>query len=168
MYIYAYHNMNNKTIYVGSSKHVVNRFQTHQKEDAWMQEVDSITVWGPYNDPDEGALCERALVSSLHPKYNTNLTNYHVDAPILHQKGIHFVSFSEMKKYFKHQPDASNRYTFYLRNVEIEALRLLSFYNGENISALANTILHQGIQEKADADGHSNIFEEARSRLASK
>ena len=168
MYIYAYHNNGNEVIYVGSTKHVVNRFQIHQKEDPWMQEVGTITIWGPYNAPDEGALCERALVSALRPRYNTNLTAYEIDAPILHQDGMHFSGLSDMKHYFKHLPDENNRYTFYLRNEVIEALRLLSFYNNENISELAGTLLFQGIQEQAVAIGHSNIFEEARTRLLKK
>lgn len=166
MYIYAYHNNGNEVIYVGSTKHVVNRFQIHQKKDPWMQEVGTITIWGPYNAPDEGALCERALVSALRPRYNTNLTTYDVDAPILHQEGIHFSCLSDMKHYFKHLPDESNRYTFYLRNEVIEALRLLSFYDNENISDLADTLLYQGIEERAAAIGHPNIFEEARTRLS--
>ena len=168
MYVYAYYNSENEVIYVGATKHVVNRFQTHQKEDPWMQEVDTITIWGPYNNPDEGALCERALVSTLHPRYNTNLTTYEVDAPILHQDGTHFSGLSDMKKYFKHLPDETNRYTFYLRNVVIEAMRLLSFYDNENISDLASTLLCQGIQESAAAIGHPDIFGEARSRLLRK
>ena len=168
MYVYAYHNTNNEVIYVGSSKHAVNRFQTHQKEDAWMQEVGAITVWGPYNDPNEGALCERALVSSLRPRYNTNLTTYKVDAPILRQDGVRFKNLAEMKKYFKNRPDESNRYTCYLRNDEIEALRLLSFYSNENISELASAILRKGIQETANTMGRPDVFEEARSRLLRK
>ena len=168
MYVYAYHNTNNEVIYVGSSKHAVNRFQTHQKEDVWMQEVGAITVWGPYNDPDEGALCERALVSSLRPRYNTNLTTYKVDAPILRQDGVRFKNLADMKKFFKNHPNESSRYTFCLPNDEIEALRLLSFYSDENISDLASALLRKGIQEMSAQLGHPDIFVEARGRLRKK
>ena len=165
MYVYAYYNNKNEVMYVGSSKHPVNRFQTHQKEDIWMQEVTSITIWGPYRDKDEGSLCERALVSALTPKYNINLTTYNVDAPILHEQGTHFSNLSDMKKHFKQQPDVPSRYTLYLQNVDVEALRLLSFYDNENISELAGNILRRGIQEMATTIGHPDIFGEARSRL---
>lgn len=168
MYVYAYHNTNNEVIYVGSSKNAVNRFQTHRKQDTWMTEVDAITIWGPYHDTDEGALCEKALVSALNPRYNTNLTTYSVDAPILHQEGLRFQSLSDMKKFFKNHPNESSRYTFCLPNDEIEALRLLSFYSDENISDLASAILRKGIQEMAAQLGHPNIFEEARGRLRKK
>ena len=100
--------------------------------------------------------------------YNTNLTTYDVDAPILHQEGIHFSGLSDIKHYFKHLPGESNHYTFYLCNEVIEALRLLSFYDNENISELAGSLLCQKIQERATTIGHPNIFEKARARFLRK
>ena len=75
---------------------------------------------------------------------------------------------TDMKKFFKNHPNESSRYTFYLPNDEIEALRLLSFYSDVNISDLAGEILRKGIQDMAARLGHPDIFEEARGRLRKK
>ena len=49
MYVYAYYNKNSEAIYVGSSQQTLIRFYQHKQDDDWMNQVNSISVWGPYD-----------------------------------------------------------------------------------------------------------------------
>lgn len=67
MYVYGYRNKNNEIIYVGSTQHMVERYQQHQHEDEWMSLVDSVTVWGPYSHTDRLLLREGSYRPPLSP-----------------------------------------------------------------------------------------------------
>lgn len=166
MYVYAYYNNNREVLYVGSTQHVLNRFQTHKKDDWWMDEVASIKIWGPYNY-DEGLVCEKVLISKLHPKYNKKIASgyYGKDAPILHHNGVWFENFDDAKEYFNRQPAELKRCTYYVLNEDDEALRWLCYYSGESISEMVREFLRKGILEKATKIGHPDIYEKARIRL---
>ena len=166
MYVYAYHTANYETLYVGSTRHMLNRFQQHRKESAWMEQVCSITVWGPY-EAAVGLLCEKVMVAKLQPPYNTNMADsfLHEDAPILHQEGITFDSYNAMKRYFHSLPSEPKRCTFYLPTEDYEALHILSHHSGEAISETMQTLLRSAILEKAAEINHPDIYTEARNRL---
>lgn len=166
MYIYAYYDAEGNLLYIGSTRHMLNRFQQHKKENKWMSQAVSIAMWGPYNQ-HEGLLCEKVLIAQNNPLYNTNMAdNYrYEDAPILYQKPITFENYDAMAQHFSKEPGALKRCTFYLLNEDDEALRWLSFYSGETISELVRTLLRKAILEKAKGIDHPNIYEEVRSHL---
>lgn len=169
MYVYAYRTANHETLYVGSTRHVLNRFQQHRKESTWMEQVSSITVWGPYED-NEGLLCEKVLLSKEKPIHNINIAEgfWNEDAPILHQTGVSFKNYNVMKKYFHTLPDEPKRCTFYLLTEDYEALRILSHHCGESLSELTRNLLRDAILCKAAEIHRPDIYTEARNRLAKK
>lgn len=169
MYVYAYHTANQETLYVGSTRHMLNRFQQHRKESPWMEHVTSITVWGPYED-SAGLLCEKIMVAKLQPPYNTNMADgfLYEDAPILHQEGITFDNYDAMKRYFLSLPTEPKRCTFYLPAEDHEALHILSHHSGETISETMQNLLRSAILEKAAEINHPDIYTEARNRLTKK
>ena len=169
MYVYAYHTASQETLYIGSTRHVCGRFQQHKRENAWMEKVAYITVWGPYEE-DEGLLCEKVLVAKEKPIHNTNMADgfRHKDAPILHQQGITFENYNAMKRYFHSLPTEPKRCTFFLLAEDYEALRILSHHCGEALSELTQNLLRDAILGKAAAICRPDIYGEARSRLAKK
>lgn len=166
MYVYGYRNKNNEIIYVGSTQHIVERYQQHQHEDEWMNLVDSITVWGPYSHADR-LLYGKVLIAHHCPRFSVNIATdcVNANAPILYQEGNTFDNLNALKHYFKNLPGETKRCTYYLYNEEDEALRMLSFYCDEPISELVRSLLHQSILERAAAVGHPDIFDEACTRL---
>ena len=167
MYVYAYFNKNNKVLYVGSTRHILGRYQQHECEDEWMSQVHSITVWGPYSEKD-GLLSEKVLIANLCPRYNLNTADGYIgaEAPVVHEDGVSFQHFNAMKHHFKTLPGETKRCTYYIYNEEDEALRILSFYYDKPISEIVRTILHNGILKMAEDINLPNIFDIASQRLA--
>ncbi len=169
MYVYAYHTTNRETLYIGSTRHVLGRFQQHKRENEWMGKVASITVWGPYEE-DEGLFCEKVLVAKEKPIHNTNMADgfWNEDAPILHQEGITFKNYNTMKQYFNSLPTEPKRCTFYLLTEDYEALRILSHHCGEPLSELTRNLLRDAILSKAAEIHRPDIYTEAKDRLTRK
>ena len=98
MYVYAYFNRNNKVLYVSSTRHILDRYQQHEREDEWMAQVNSITVCGPYSEK-VGLHSEKVLIANLCPRYNLNRAENYINenALIVHEEGVSFQHFDAMK-----------------------------------------------------------------------
>ena len=127
MYIYSYFAIDGTPLYVGSTGQVLQRFRQHQREDAWMANIATITVRGPY----PGKLVdefERMYVSKLHPAYNSNLLYYNDCSDFYDDTDVRsFSSVTEFVEYYTLCPDTYQRGTYYLRSEDLEAIRLLCF-----------------------------------------
>lgn len=167
MYIYAYYNNDSEAIYVGSSQQPIIRFYQHRQDDDWMNQVKSVSVWGPYNN-ETALTIEKSLISFYKPEYNANSLDYKLlPKPVfINNHGLHFHSIKEFEQYFKAQPDTLERCTFYLRRIDREALRVLGFYCNEDLSLLVRELLSMGIETKAKQLNLTDIYEEASQNLS--
>ena len=162
MYIYSYFAIDGTPLYVGSTGQVLQRFRQHQREDAWMANIATITVRGPY----PGKLVdefERMYVSKLHPAYNSNLLYYNDCSDFYDDTDVRsFSSVTEFVEYYTLCPDTYQRGTYYLRSEDLEAIRLLCFYTHSEKSALVRDALKIGLTEIGKEINHENIYGEAR------
>lgn len=167
MYVYAYYNKDSEAIYVGSSQQPLIRFYQHKQDDEWMNQVNSVSVWGPY-DGETALTVEKSLISFYKPEYNTNSLDYKLlpKPDFINNHELHFHSIKEFVQYFKAQPDTLERCTFYLRRIDREALRVLGFYYNEDLSLLVRELLSMGIETKAKQLNLTDIYEEASQNLS--
>lgn len=166
MYTYAYYDEQGIPLYVGLATDVLERFEQHMSNDPWASEITSISVWSNYKNKAEAAIAEKNLIGSLQPKYNVVFSKYQPDTPFDRAADTCFTSPEEFRNYYSKKPDTLMRRTYYFTNLDLEALRVATYYMNTEISVLLRRYLMEGIERDQVNIGHPGIYDEAKRNLS--
>lgn len=165
MYVYCYFSEDGKPLYVGSTRHVLERFRQHKHNEPWMKNVARVVVRGPY--PEEEVLdFEKKYIAEEQPLFNVNSLITDGEFPQEDPYDVlKFDTVSDFESHFLVHSGAYQRATYYLRIEDLEALRMLCYYRDDEISSTVREALEIGIDALAKQLGHENIYTEARERV---
>lgn len=166
MYIYFYYGEENTTLYIGSSKDVLSRFYQHKASDSWMELVRSVTVKGPF-ERNVALEIERFYIAKEKPTFNSqnlfsvgSFENFPDNV-----REFHFNSIEEFEKFYVAQPDGTQRASYYLKKVDVEALNILKYYTGKDLTIIVPEIIEAGIRSLITDEGYEKLYIESYKRV---